>query len=117
MHSVRVFKSAEELADILAHEITLKINASANPGKPFSIALEGGSTPEMLYSLLAEKYAQLIPWKIVHLYLGDERCVPLTHAESNFGMIKRILINKVKIPDSNIHPAPVEAIAVEAAKL
>ncbi|HEX2920933.1 MAG TPA: 6-phosphogluconolactonase [Bacteroidales bacterium] len=115
MHQVKVLSSEEILAEELAKEIALKINSSANSLKPFSIALAGGSTPKLLYSVLAEKYAELIPWNFTNIFMGDERCVPFNHPESNFGMIKKALINKIRIPEANIHPVKIGAEPEEAA--
>jgi 6-phosphogluconolactonase len=70
----------------------------------FTVTLSGGSTPKHLYSLLATPaYKERIPWNNVHLFWGDERCVPPNHPESNFGMVQEALLSKIKIPAENIH--------------
>jgi len=70
----------------------------------FAVALSGGATPELLFSLLAERtYADKIPWEKVHLFWGDERCVPPDHPESNYNMAYRTLVSKLRIPQGNIH--------------
>lgn len=73
-----------------------------NKGK-VAIALSGGSTPKVLFRLLAEEYADEINWSKVHLYWGDERCVPPTHEDSNYGMTQELLLKHIDIPLSNIH--------------
>lgn len=67
------------------------------------IALSGGSTPKMLFDELAGSYGELFDWNKVHLYWGDERCVPPSHADSNYGMTERHLISRVPIPKENIN--------------
>jgi 6-phosphogluconolactonase len=50
--------------------------AIARSGR-FTVALSGGSTPRALYSLLGSaEYRERIDWRRVHLFWGDERCVP-----------------------------------------
>jgi 6-phosphogluconolactonase len=39
----------------------------------------------------------------VHLFWGDERCVPPDHPESNFRMVRESLLSKVQIPSENVH--------------
>ena len=67
------------------------------------IALSGGSTPKILFDELAGNYTQRIDWSKIHLYWGDERCVPPSHPDSNYGMTERHLISRVPIPKENIH--------------
>ncbi len=66
------------------------------------IALAGGSTPKRVYRTVAGQ-ATAIDWRRVHLYWGDERCVPPDHAESNFAMVREALINAIDIPAANLH--------------
>jgi 6-phosphogluconolactonase len=50
----------------------------------FNVALSGGSSPESFYRALGKiKW----PWSATHLFIGDERCVPLDHKDSNYRMI------------------------------
>lgn len=100
---VTIFRSPEELAAAMAEDITAMIRTSAARGKPFSIALSGGSTPELLYSLLGEEFSWSVPWDNVHLFWGDERCVPADHPDSNYRLVKKTLTDKIVMPHSNIH--------------
>lgn len=68
-----------------------------------SIALSGGSTPKVLFRLLAEQYAEAVNWSKVQLYWGDERCVPAGHEDSNYGMTQELLLKHIDIPLANIH--------------
>jgi 6-phosphogluconolactonase len=70
----------------------------------FAAALSGGQTPRALYAHLARQtIAQKIPWRRVHLYWGDERCVPPDDAASNYGMARDTFIRHVAIPGENVH--------------
>jgi 6-phosphogluconolactonase len=70
----------------------------------FSAALSGGSTPGLLYRLLADdRYQAQIPWEGVHLFWGDERCVPPSDPGSNYRIAKEALISRVPLPPENVH--------------
>jgi 6-phosphogluconolactonase len=100
---VKIFSSPYELAEKFAEEMVNMIKESADQRKLFTIALSGGSTPELLYDLLIEKFARSVPWQYVHFFWGDERCVSPDKAESNFGMAMSKLLSKIEIPSLNIH--------------
>lgn len=71
--------------------------------KVFHIALSGGSTPKLLFQILAEVYKDKIDWTTVHLYWGDERCVAPDDEQSNYLTTSTLLIQQVPIPATNIH--------------
>uniref|UniRef100_UPI00404778C3 6-phosphogluconolactonase n=2 Tax=Roseivirga sp. TaxID=1964215 RepID=UPI00404778C3 len=71
--------------------------------KSIKIALSGGSTPKLLFDILAKDYAQKIDWNKIHLFWGDERCVAPTDDQSNYKMTLEHLISKVAIPETNVH--------------
>ncbi|MEM6348609.1 MAG: 6-phosphogluconolactonase [Bacteroidota bacterium] len=86
------------------------------PGKAFHLALSGGSTPKILFAHLAEHYQNKISWADLHLWWGDERCVPPDHADSNYRMTKELLIDHVGIPSENVHRVIGEADPTEEAQ-
>lgn len=68
------------------------------------IALSGGSTPKLLFELLAqEPLCSQVNWQRVQLYWVDERCVSPSDPDSNYGMTKATLLDHVPIPEENIH--------------
>jgi 6-phosphogluconolactonase len=90
-------KEAAERCDRIAEE------AVARAGR-FTITLSGGSTPKLLYSLLAaEPYSTRLPWQQTHVFWGDERAVPPGDHDSNFGMAKAALLDRVPIPADRVH--------------
>jgi 6-phosphogluconolactonase len=101
--SVNIFTKEEDLASALAEEIIRRIRAAATSERKFSIALSGGSTPVLLYSLLGEEYSKSVPWDFVSVFWGDERCVPPDSPDSNYGMAMKYFLGKTGIPHSNIH--------------
>lgn len=73
-------------------------------GKPqVQVALSGGSTPKVVFDVLAADYGQKMDWSKVHFYWGDERCVPPGDEESNFKMTVDHLFSKIEVPKENIH--------------
>jgi 6-phosphogluconolactonase len=56
------------------------------------VALSGGSTPEAAYELAAAQDADLSAGTV---WLGDERVVPPDDADSNEGMIRRALVDRI----------------------
>jgi len=67
------------------------------------LALAGGRTPRAVYERLAEAGAPAIDWTRVHVAFGDERVVPPDHADSNYGMARAALFDRVPLPGSQIH--------------
>ena len=72
----------EELARVAAERIVDEARARPRCG----IFLAGGATPKRAYEITAA-IAGVHDFVGVHLWLGDERAVPLEHADSNAGMI------------------------------
>ncbi|HAM10902.1 MAG: 6-phosphogluconolactonase [Bacteroidetes bacterium GWE2_41_25] len=101
--SVRIFRTPYELAEKFAEEMVQMIKDAADKKVPVSVALSGGSTPELLFSVLGDHFSKSAPWDFVNFFWGDERCVPPVSPESNFGMTFRSLFKKIKIPQRNIH--------------
>ena len=69
----------------------------------FLVALAGGSTPRALYERLAEPdLDEAVDWRAVTFILGDERCVPITHPDSNLAMCTEVLLGPRQISPSQI---------------
>jgi 6-phosphogluconolactonase len=72
----------------------------------FTFCLTGGRTPEHMYRLLADParpWRGQIDWANTHLFWGDERHVPPDHADSNYRMAARALIDQVPVPPQHVH--------------
>jgi 6-phosphogluconolactonase len=68
----------------------------------FTVALSGGSTPKILYEVLADRQKE-IPWSRTHFFWSDERHVPPNHPESNYRMAHEAMLSRVAVPESNVH--------------
>ena len=100
---IKIYSTPHDLALGFAEDIVKMIDRSASDKKTFTIALSGGNTPKLLFLILADKYSESVPWNYIHFFWGDERCVPPDHSESNFGVAKIMLFDKIIIPAGNIH--------------
>jgi 6-phosphogluconolactonase len=99
-----IFDTAEDLASAVADRFVDAAEDAARNGKLMSVALSGGTTPRLLFQELASSGRRdRTPWETVHLFWGDERCVPPDHPESNFGMARETFIQKISIPETNVH--------------
>lgn len=98
---IHIFKTPEDVADAFALKLISCVNET--DGNTFHLVLSGGTTPSLLFSLLATKYADKVPWQKIHFWWGDERMVKPTSPESNFGVVNHLLFSKVPIPASQIH--------------
>lgn len=90
-------------------------NALAARGS-FHLVLAGGNTPRPLYEkLAAAPFRDALDWSRIHLWFGDERCVPPDSPRSNYRMVEQVLLRHVPLPAENIHrmhgeaPPPVAA--------
>jgi 6-phosphogluconolactonase len=108
--SVIVAADGEALSRQAAPYIAQILAAAAAARGTASIALSGGSTPRRTHELLAAPpLRDTIPWDQVHVFWGDERCVPPDHADSNYQMAYETLLSRVPIPARNVHRVPTEA--------
>jgi 6-phosphogluconolactonase len=109
--------------DAISREAARRFVAQAAAANPFTVALAGGSTPRRLYEMLAQQpFTDQVPWPQVHVFWGDERCVPPDHADSNYRMAREAFLDRVSIPAENVHRIrgeldPQQAAARYAAEL
>jgi 6-phosphogluconolactonase len=89
-----VVADAEEAARLVAERLAEQARVGGG------IVLTGGSTPHHAYELAA----QLEPdWSRTELWWGDERCVPPTEENSNYGMAKRALLDRLEREPAAVH--------------
>jgi 6-phosphogluconolactonase len=73
------------------------------------VILTGGSTlPPVYRRLTAEPFRSRVPWREVHVWWTDERCVPPDDPRSNYGAAREALLDRVPIPCEQIHRMPGE---------
>lgn len=107
------FNSATETASgLIEHLLKLMSESSDN----FSIALSGGSTPALMFDLWANDYKDKTDWSRLFIYWVDERCVAPEDSDSNFGMAKKLLLDKVPLSENQIFRIKGEADPTSEAK-
>jgi len=102
---VYILKDNPAIARRAAEEFVRVAQSAVKDHGSFSVALSGGSTPKLLYSLLATD-AQLrakVPWDKIHLFFGDERHVGPDDPQSNFKMASETMITKAPLKPEQIH--------------
>ena len=68
------------------------------------LALAGGSTPRAINALLVNApRRERVDWTRVVFWFGDERCVPPTDPESNYGMNRETLLDPLGIGRAQVH--------------
>jgi 6-phosphogluconolactonase len=113
---IRIFKDLEDLS-VAATELFVKQAArSIAEGDRFLVALNGGSTPTRLFELLATDFREKVDWSRVHVFWGDERCVPPDDPDSSYGQAWGTLLSRVPILEANIHRIKGELRPAEASK-
>lgn len=112
MHIWHTFDSTELAAQAAASRLAEIIKQALQQNNICHVALPGGNTPAICFDYLAQ---YIINWQQVHWYLGDERCLPVGHAERNDVMIQQHLWSKIQAPDKTIHTITGELGATDAA--
>lgn len=106
-HSLQIFDDPEAVARAVTQKLLeLGREAIAQRGL-FRVALAGGSTPKRMYRELAQM-PEGLDWSRVHVFFGDERCVPPDHPDSNYRLAFDELLQQVPIPHSQVHRIPAE---------
>ncbi|HEX8925660.1 MAG TPA: 6-phosphogluconolactonase [Terriglobales bacterium] len=113
---VAIFPDTKQADQFLAETFVELSRKAITERGTFFIALSGGGTPKPLYQLLGSaEWRKRIDWQHTHVFLGDERFVPLSNPASNFRMIDQALLSHLEIPKENIHPVATESGDPEAA--
>jgi 6-phosphogluconolactonase len=104
---VQVFDNPELLARATAEELTSMVRAKARDNGHFSLAISGGHTPLRLFELLADPqqpWNAALPWEQLSIFWVDERWVPHSDPESNFGVAYTGLFSRFERPGPGLHP-------------
>ncbi|HEX7291774.1 MAG TPA: 6-phosphogluconolactonase [Conexibacter sp.] len=89
MIELTVTDDAEAAARTCAERVAAAIERARAERGAAHVALAGGSTPARTYELLPRLVED---WRGVHLWLGDERCVPLDAPDSNAVLVRDTLL-------------------------
>ncbi|MHC8298405.1 6-phosphogluconolactonase [Pseudomonas sp. ZS1P83] len=87
--SAHEFKSPVLLADGLALNVARQLSDAIDARGTATLVVSGGRSPVAFFQNLAK---QKLDWSKVVVTLADERWVPVEHADSNAGLLKRYLL-------------------------
>lgn len=69
----------------------------------FNVALSGGDTAKQMFRLWASAARDRLDWARLQFFWVDERCVPDTDEESNYGQACRLLFKPLQISEGRLH--------------
>jgi 6-phosphogluconolactonase len=113
---IRHFGGPLELARAAAAEWVAELGAAARDRDPYCVALPGGRITGAFFDASVELLrgrGELLPR--VHLFWGDERCVPPEDPRSNFRLARERLLKPLGIAAANIHRIRGEILPEHAA--
>lgn len=121
--SIKIFESAN-FAENVTDLILDLINDTLEKKTTCYFALSGGSTPGELYKLLSSvSKVELVDWKNVVFFLGDERFVPLEDKRSNYNMFCNTFLSNIsanflpKVFPINVNASNIDVAAKEYSEL
>ena len=85
----RIFDSREAASTALADHIADVLKTAITKRGNGSLVVSGGTSPVAAFHALRQK---VLSWRDVTIVPSDERLVPVDHADSNEGMIRRELL-------------------------
>ena len=86
----------EELSAFTAKTVAEQAKICLEKSGRFTWVLSGGNTPKLVFSELISNYSNGVDWSKTDIFWVDERCVPPSHVESNYGMAYDHLLSKIK---------------------
>jgi 6-phosphogluconolactonase len=106
-----IFDDEMSLSKALAQEVLNIAKKSIFEKDCFSIVLTGGQSVLNLYKILSKSDSN---WEKWHIYIGDERFLPVGHKDRNDQTINEIWLDNSTIPKKNIHFIKAELGLLEA---
>jgi len=111
--AIRIFPVED---DLFAEAADLFVRIVERAGECAGVALSGGRTPAGLFAALLDRAPAPWPgWGKIHIFFGDERCVPPDHPDSNYALAKRLLLDPIGIAPARVHRMRGEAADPEEA--
>ncbi|MFO7962974.1 MAG: 6-phosphogluconolactonase [Desulfobacterales bacterium] len=101
---INIYTGRKQLSvGLAAYVAQLAAKASQERGR-FHVAFSGGSLLDIIAPALSSNpLRDVIDWSTWHVFWADERWVPLSSPDSNYGVAKRLLFSRVSIPGGQVH--------------
>ena len=103
-----------QLLDRLAADVSVEAAHARSRRGLFAMALPGGSVGVHSFPVLA---TVLLDWDVTHIFWADERAVPASSPDSNFGLADSLWLRKAGASRSSIHPMHADHADLKAAAI
>jgi 6-phosphogluconolactonase len=114
--NVEVVPDLESLARRSTEIFIADAQKAINSKGTFFVAISGGHTPKRFFELLGNMPEALsLPWDKIQVFWVDERYVPPDSQLSNYRLAADAFLDRVAIPQNNIHRIPTEYCDISAA--
>lgn len=107
------FESIDALRHAVCDAIMQASQEAISKHGRFSIVLAGGNTPRTIYRLLRDQQTDWTKW---HIFINDDRCLPVDHEDRNSLMVEQVWLRHVNVPSNQIYNIPAELGPIEGAK-
>jgi 6-phosphogluconolactonase len=100
---VLVVRDAQAVAEGAA-ELFVEATAGAATARGKAlVVLTGGTSAIPLFAELRGPLRRRVPWDKLHFFFTDDRAVPPSNPESNYGLAQRELFSQVPVLDTQVH--------------
>ena len=107
--NIEVVSDPESLAQSAIRIFVTDAQKAIKAKGTFYVAISGGNTPKRFFELLGEEpQASSLPWDKIQLFWVDERYVSPDSQWSNYKLAVDTFLNRVAIPEVNVHRIPTE---------
>jgi 6-phosphogluconolactonase len=103
----------EQLAFELSLEVAREVWSAVTARGECHMVVPGGRSPQLFFERLR---GSDLPWRSLHLYPSDERCVPTDNHQRNDRMLDEILLPGTGLPPEHLHRIPAELGPEEGAR-
>ncbi len=107
--NIEIASDPETLAQRSVELFVAEAQKTIKAKDAFYVAISGGNTPKRFFELLGEvPLARSLPWDKIQLFWVDERYVQPDSQWSNYKLAADTFLDKVEIPQGNVHRIPTE---------
>jgi len=107
--NIEVYSDPESVAQNTVGIFVADVQKAIKARGTFYVAISGGNTPKRFFELLGEApQASSLPWDKIQLFWVDERYVSPDSQWSNYKLAVDTFLNRVAIPEVNVHRIPTE---------
>lgn len=97
----QVIHTKNFVTDAVNHVLDVASKSFGDRGE-FRLALSGGNTPRPIYGQVAALGEEAVPWDLITITFGDERCVPPDDEQSNYRMARETFFEPAHVPESSV---------------